>query len=87
MAKRATRCSKCGGEKDSDGWCPNYCMDGEEAVVGDEASCLACRDTGLKECPDCGGSGKDQGEPCAVCNGYCKVHCAHQPREAVDRWT
>lgn len=23
-------CTGCGGEIDSEGWCPNYCMDGEE---------------------------------------------------------
>ena len=23
-----TRCSKCGGETDSEGWCANYCMEG-----------------------------------------------------------
>jgi hypothetical protein len=24
-----THCSKCRGEKDSEGWCPNYCLDDE----------------------------------------------------------
>lgn len=24
-----THCSKCGGEKDNEGWCANYCMEGE----------------------------------------------------------
>lgn len=24
-----TCCSKCGLEKDSEGWCPNYCMNDE----------------------------------------------------------
>lgn len=23
----ATHCSRCGGEKDAEGWCANYCTD------------------------------------------------------------
>lgn len=25
-----THCSECGGETDGEGWCPNYCMEGEK---------------------------------------------------------
>ncbi len=25
-------CSLCGGERDGEGWCANYCMDGDEPV-------------------------------------------------------
>lgn len=28
-------CSKCGGEKDSEGWCRNYCMDDEPGDTQD----------------------------------------------------
>ena len=26
-----THCSLCGGEYDSEGWCPNYCTNDEKA--------------------------------------------------------
>lgn len=29
MPETELRCVDCGAEKDSEGWCPNYCMTGE----------------------------------------------------------
>ena len=41
LTRSGTHCSKCGGEKDSEGWCPNYCMDDDESEVRVENAGLA----------------------------------------------
>lgn len=34
----ATRCSSCGGEKDGEGWCSNYCTDDDPQTTISELS-------------------------------------------------
>lgn len=48
----AERCSKCGGEKDAEGWCAKYCMDEDEENDEEaENECEACgEDHETREC-------------------------------------
>ncbi|MBI2099214.1 hypothetical protein HYT45_02230 [Candidatus Uhrbacteria bacterium] len=72
----ADRCSKCGGEKNLNGWCANFCR--ERAV-----SCRLCNDKGYIICPDCAGNGvfsTNSGasdDLCFHCDGDGVVHCCH----------
>ena len=34
-------CPKCGGEKDGEGWCANYCMEGENGDDNKTAAPIA----------------------------------------------
>lgn len=75
MAYGKTRCSRCRGEIDIEGWCAGYCAD----FGNNEANCLICQDQGLRDCPECGSIYKScYDDPCPYCNGYGKVRCTHQ---------
>ncbi len=62
-------CGLCGGEKDAEGWCANYCMDD-----GPSDECCMCSDAGVVPCNTCGGRSAF-GDACSAnCNNG-KIVC------------